>query len=301
MEHPKCDVTVLGLGRMGSALAGAFLAAGKTVAVWNRSPEKSGALAVLGARRARSIGEAVRASPVLVICVSDYTATMDMLGREGVADMLDGRLIVQLSSGTSGEARMLAAWATARGAVYLDGAISAWPSQIGTPGASILVAGPQGAFDSAAPLLRWLAGGLAHAGPDIGHAKALFSAALAYFAGHWIGFSHGAAVCEAEGIDAGRFGEMMAALSPVFAEDMRHMGQVIATRSFGDPESTIASVGADIARLVDVSREIGIGTAFPGFAAATFQQAVDAGYGALEHCAVVEVLQKPGSGQGEHR
>jgi 3-hydroxyisobutyrate dehydrogenase-like beta-hydroxyacid dehydrogenase len=35
------DVTVIGLGNMGSALARAFVEKGCSVTVWNRSPEKA--------------------------------------------------------------------------------------------------------------------------------------------------------------------------------------------------------------------------------------------------------------------
>jgi len=39
--HSMSDVSVLGLGNMGSALARAFLENGRAVTVWNRSPEKA--------------------------------------------------------------------------------------------------------------------------------------------------------------------------------------------------------------------------------------------------------------------
>jgi 3-hydroxyisobutyrate dehydrogenase-like beta-hydroxyacid dehydrogenase len=233
------------------------------------------------------------------MCLSDYAATSSTLAEVGATEGLNGRVVVQLASGTSKEARALEAWANARGASYLDGAISAWPSQIGGPDAAILVAGQEPVFTSVKALLQLLAGGLTHVGPNVGHAKALFGAALAYHAGHWISFSHGAAICEAEGLDTRQFGEMMASLSPAFADDMRHMADVIADGDFGSPQSTIKAVGADIARLIEVSRDLGIGTAFPTFAADIFERAVLAGYGGEEHSAVTKVLRSPDSGSGE--
>lgn len=114
---------------------------------------------------------------------------------------------------------------------------------------------------------------------------------MAYYTAHWIGFSHGAVICEAEGLDPARFRELMAGSAPFFADDMRRMGRVIATQSFSEPESTIGSVRADIARLVEVSDDLEIGADFPTFAASVFQRAVDAGYGAEDHCAVTKVLR----------
>ena len=74
------DVTVIGLGEMGSALARAFLAGGKSVTVWNRTPAKAAALERLGALAASAVADAVSASPVVVIFLSGYAAASDLLG-----------------------------------------------------------------------------------------------------------------------------------------------------------------------------------------------------------------------------
>lgn len=255
------DVTVIGLGEMGGALARAFLAGGKTTTVWNRTAAKAVSLEALGATRAATIAEAAAASPVIVICLSDYAATSNVLN--GTADGLHGRLVVQLSSGTPRQARSLASRVAAQGAEFLDGAIGAWPRQIGGPDAGILIVGSETAFARGEPLLKLLAGGINYMGADIGHAKAWFNAGLAYFAAHWIGFSQGAAICQAEGLDARMFGEMMAGMSPLFGEDLRRMGDIVADGRFGNPESTLKTVSSDIGRLLELSDDLKIGTAFP--------------------------------------
>jgi len=70
-------VTVIGAGMLGSALARAFMAAGHATTVWNRSAGKADDLIANGAIRATTIGEAIAASPLIVICVSDYDAVRD--------------------------------------------------------------------------------------------------------------------------------------------------------------------------------------------------------------------------------
>ncbi len=49
------DVAVLGMGRMGRALAGRLLEGGHRVEVWNRSKGKVGELVAAGAREAGSV------------------------------------------------------------------------------------------------------------------------------------------------------------------------------------------------------------------------------------------------------
>lgn len=55
--RPAASVTVLGLGAMGKALAGAFRTAGHRTTVWNRTPGRADDLAAEGARVAASAAE----------------------------------------------------------------------------------------------------------------------------------------------------------------------------------------------------------------------------------------------------
>ncbi|RFU40309.1 NAD(P)-dependent oxidoreductase, partial [Actinomadura logoneensis] len=55
----KKKIAFLGLGRMGSAMAGRLLAAGHDLTVWNRSPERAAPLAGRGAVAAATPAEAV--------------------------------------------------------------------------------------------------------------------------------------------------------------------------------------------------------------------------------------------------
>ncbi|MFC7718550.1 NAD(P)-dependent oxidoreductase [Nonomuraea recticatena] len=154
LDADHTPVTVIGLGLMGQALAGAFLRGGHPTTVWNRTAAKAEDLVAQGAKLADSVGDAVAASPLVIVCVSDYDAAHDLL--DPLGELLDGRVVVNLTSGTSRAARESAEWAGRRGATYLDGAIMAIPPAIGTADALILYSGPQSAFDLHAPALRSL-------------------------------------------------------------------------------------------------------------------------------------------------
>lgn len=285
------DVSVVGLGEMGSALARALVGAGKGVTVWNRNMSKAPPLIALGATAADTVAEALEASPVTVICLSDYAATLSLLDEPVAREALEGKLVIQLSSGTPDHARSFDGWIRDHGARYVDGAIAAWPRQIGGPEAAITVAGSEKAFAAAEPLLRTLAGNINYAGTNIGHPATLANAGLAYFAGHWLGFAHGAAVCEAEGIDPAVFGDMMAEIAPMFADDMLRMGKAMAENRFDSAEATIKTISADLRWLAEYAERTGISNAFPRLAADIFQQAKDAGAGAQQHGAVIKVIR----------
>ncbi|WP_328708754.1 NAD(P)-dependent oxidoreductase [Microbispora hainanensis] len=136
-------VTVLGLGPMGRALAGAFLDAGIRTTVWNRTPGKDQQLTERGAYSAPTPESAVAASEVTVICVVNYDAADAVVRRDAVAGALRGRTLVNLTADTPGRARSTAAWATEHGIGYLDGAIMTPTTTIGTPAAAFLHSGPE--------------------------------------------------------------------------------------------------------------------------------------------------------------
>jgi 3-hydroxyisobutyrate dehydrogenase-like beta-hydroxyacid dehydrogenase len=67
----------IGLGRMGSAMAGNLLKAGHQLTVFNRSPEKLRPLVELGARAAGTIADACRGD-VVITMLADDTAVADL-------------------------------------------------------------------------------------------------------------------------------------------------------------------------------------------------------------------------------
>jgi 3-hydroxyisobutyrate dehydrogenase-like beta-hydroxyacid dehydrogenase len=287
------NVTVIGLGAMGSALANALLAKGLKVTVWNRNKAKATSLAEKGARVAENVKAAIEASVLVVVCVSDYKAAAKIFAEVG-KEVLHGRTLVQLSTGTPKEARDLDAWARQQGANCLNGDILAWPRQIGTADATITFCGDNEIFKQFETELNALAGVINYLGEEPGASAVLFSAVLAYLAGNWIGFCHGALICEQEGFRPDAFGELIYNISPILAMESKHMGQVIQHNKFTDPESTINTTGLDLHLLVQQSKEAGISDELPRFAANIFQRAIDAGYGAEEHAAIIKVMRTAG-------
>jgi 3-hydroxyisobutyrate dehydrogenase len=68
------DIAVLGMGRMGRALAGRLLDGGHRVAVWNRSKGKAGDVVSAGAREADSVADAVEGVEVALTMLANDDA-----------------------------------------------------------------------------------------------------------------------------------------------------------------------------------------------------------------------------------
>lgn len=238
----NATVSVIGLGRMGSALAQAFLKAGITTHVWNRSPEKAAALTGQGASVAPSVAAAAAVADIVVVCVSTYADSDRLLRAPETAAALRGKLIVQLSSGSPNQAREQAKWAADNGTAYLDGAIMATPNFIGEPGGTILYSGPRALFDAHRPVLLALGGNPQYVGEDVGHASALDLSLLGQMWGALFGQFQAAAICQAEGIALDLFEEHRQAFLPVVEGAVVDLVARIRDRRFAADAETLASL-----------------------------------------------------------
>lgn len=68
------DISFIGLGEMGSAMAGRLVTAGHSVRVWNRSAAATDALVESGAVRASSIADALSTGTVISMLANDVAA-----------------------------------------------------------------------------------------------------------------------------------------------------------------------------------------------------------------------------------
>ncbi|WP_328469352.1 NAD(P)-binding domain-containing protein [Actinoplanes sp. NBC_00393] len=147
-------VTLIGTGAIGTAVAHRLLDAGREVVVWNRTPARLTTLVAAGARPATSVAEALSASDLVLLTLTDYQAVDAVLA--GLPPGQDGRTIVTLTTGTPDEALRTAQLVSGAGARYLDAGVQAAPETIGTDKAVILYGGDRSAYDRHLPTLRLL-------------------------------------------------------------------------------------------------------------------------------------------------
>lgn len=101
-------VTVIGLGPMGRALAGALLTAGHRVTVWNRTPGKADDLTTRGAYLASSPAEALDGAGVAVFCLIDDDAVASVVEQAAGSANLKGLTLVNLTADSPTRTRALA-------------------------------------------------------------------------------------------------------------------------------------------------------------------------------------------------
>ncbi|MFI7018742.1 NAD(P)-dependent oxidoreductase [Streptomyces sp. NPDC050164] len=283
-------VTVLGLGPMGRALAGAFLDAGLRTTVWNRTPGRDRELVDRGAAGAASAAEAVAASEVTVVCVVNYDAADAVLRQDEVATALKGRTVVNLTADTPARARDTAGWAAAHGVRYLDGAIMTPTTTIGTPDAVFLHSGPADLYAELAPVREALGGTHTHLGEDVGRAAAYDIALLDIFWTAMAGYAHALAVARAEGVTASELAPFAqgigAILPPMFAETAADVDAGTYTGE-GNP---LTSAVSSMSHVVDVSEAHGIDAGVMRAAEGMARRTIGLGHGGDGFIRIAEVI-----------
>ncbi len=283
-------MTVIGLGLMGQAIASTFLKAGHPTTVWNRTRSKADLLVAEGARLAPTVGDAFKAGSLTVICVTDYQAVHELIGAVDVE--LDGTMLINLTSGSSAQAREAARSAEQRGAHYLDGAIMAIPPTIGTAEAVILHSGPHSDFEAHQSTLDTL-GSVTYLGADHGLASLYDVAGLAMMWSVLNAWLQGTALVRTAGVDAVTYAPFAKQIAAGVAEWLSGYAQQIDSGSFPAEVSALETDARAMAHLIEESEALGVNAELPKLIRAMADRSIAAGHGGEQYPVLIEEFGKP--------
>ena len=283
------DISVIGLGAMGSAIAKAELGAGHTVTVWNRSRDKISPLVDIGASGSETISEAILASDVILICIDCYATSDQLLDDDKVIPCLPGKTFIQFSQGTPTEARSSEAWLSKNGASYLDGTIFCFPSMLGDPESIILIGCDKSCFESVQKFLDPLGGDVRFLGGSIGAAAAVSLGVLSVSVALYMGVAHGAQICKTEGAEVSHLASVL-----YHGPKCKEMAEIIHANSYelgSLYDGASLNVYNDIVKcILSHANETGSNSELPTFLSKIYQRGVDAGIGDEDRAALVKVL-----------
>ncbi|GGY83057.1 6-phosphogluconate dehydrogenase [Streptomyces omiyaensis] len=284
-------VTVIGLGPMGRAMAGAFLDRGYDVTVWNRTASRADGLVARGAVLAPDVERAVAANELVVLSLTDYDAVYAALGPAEAA--LAGRTLVNLSSDTPRKARAAARWAAERGAVHLTGGVTVPPSGIGGAESSAFYSGPREAFERHRPALEVLTGRTDHRGEDPGLAALMYQIGMVMFWTSMLGYWQAIALADAHGLKAADIlphavetAHSLPGFFSFYAE------RVDAGTHTGDVDR-LAMGMASVEHVLHTHEDAGVGTLLPAAVVELFRRGMDAGHAADSFSSLLESVKGP--------
>lgn len=256
------QVSCIGLGNMGSALARTLLAAGHELTVWNRSADKATGLVENGARLAETVAGAITASPVSVVCLRGYDVSLALLREPDTRSAIEGRVVVQLGGGAPDQVDAVAAALTEHGARYLDGSIFGFPEAIGSSECQILLSGDRTAYAEASDMLDALAGDVSYLGERYAMAATVEGAAAAFLYAAAQAYIVAAAIGDAAGapLDAvtSAVSHYAVELRPVFGE----FAAMISAGEYGGQNLRLASGIDNLGAIIAFGRAVGVDVDF---------------------------------------
>jgi 3-hydroxyisobutyrate dehydrogenase len=274
----KPNVTVLGTGIMGAAMARNLARAGHEVTAWNRSRDKAEPLTADGVRIADTPAEAVANADAVVTILHDGPAALDVM-RQAAPDLHPGtRWIQSTTAGLEGIAD-LAAFAAEHDLVFFDAPVlgTREPAEAGK--LTVLASGPSddaaanAVFDAIGAKTVWISSDGAEGG----------ASRLKLVANSWVfvlthGIGEVLALAEGLGVDPQRFYEVIDG-GPLDAGYARVKGGLILN---GDTAST--SFGLDTAvkdagLIVEAARASGVRLDLGEAGAERFRRASAQGHG----------------------
>jgi 3-hydroxyisobutyrate dehydrogenase-like beta-hydroxyacid dehydrogenase len=283
-------VTVIGAGRMGSALAMVLFHKGFATTVWNRTGAKTEALSRLGLSVAQGVEESVREADIVVVSLSDYSSTRQLLRQPDIETALRGKIVVQLSSGTPKEAREMDSWARQCRISYLDGAVLGGPHSIGTAACTIFYSGPEEVFERAKPVLMAFGDRTAFVGHEIGHASAFDVAILTFGVSAMLGFLQGQVVWDSEGLPAAGVLETIKGMMPTLESVFTDMSRRVASKNYVGDRASLEAYSSVTKQLVSWCEDRGSDHTIPDAYVNLMERAIQAGKSQADFACLFEIL-----------
>jgi 3-hydroxyisobutyrate dehydrogenase-like beta-hydroxyacid dehydrogenase len=283
-------ITVMGLGPMGRAMAGAYLDRGYAVTVWNRTPSRADALVERGAVLAPGVADALTAGGPVLLSLTDHDAAYTVLGR--AVDSLGGRTVVNLTSDTPELSREAAAWVEGHGGRYLTGAALATPRDIGRPEFAIMYSGPEEVFRDHREDLEVMARA-DHRGEDPGAAALLYQLNMDMFWTSLLSYLHAVAVAEADGIGAAEVGEIAADVMAGLPELIGFYAPRIAAGEHSGDAERLSMGAASVDHVLRTAQDAGVDGLLPSAVLEVFRRGMAAGHRDDSLTSLLDVLRAP--------
>ncbi|MGE5140896.1 MAG: NAD(P)-dependent oxidoreductase [Rudaea sp.] len=149
-------IAFIGLGIMGHNVSTNLVKAGYDVTVYNRTPERTEPLVILGAEKADSPKAAVQHADVVMIMMSDDAAVEAVVyGPDGVlAGVKPGQLVIDLTTVLPRTSLREAEAFEAKGVDFLDSPVFGSKAESRDAGLWIVIGGKKECFERALPIYK---------------------------------------------------------------------------------------------------------------------------------------------------
>jgi len=288
-------VALLGLGRMGSAMASRLLARSYELTVYNRTAERARPLVAGGAVLAPTPREACAAADAVIAMTADDASSRAMwLGEDGVlaAELAPRTLAIECSTLSHEWAVELGNRVAQRGLRYVDSPVTGLPEAAAAGELTLLVGAAPADFDAARPLLDALATRVLHFGP-VGAGTAYKLAINLIGAVQIASAAEGLALAERAGLDPKLVVAAIATSQAASPQVVRNTQRMIEGEFSSNVVFTPVLRLKDIDYALRLAESLGVATPFGAAAREAFAQLVALGAGADHEARIIEIARTP--------
>ncbi len=273
----KKNISVIGLGSMGFALAETLLKADFNISVWNRTSSKAQKLENKGANICSTPNEAFKNSQYIVASLSNYEAWNNIIDSNQIDMDLSGKTIIQLTTGSIEEVTALNDWVKKYSGDLLEGIISCFPSQIGTEESLILLAGSDNSINNCKDIISILSPEYKNLGSNLIAPTVLSRAFLSGALGGLIGMMNGAVLCQKADISLDDFKEIYMDRSSIIEQESKRIIDAIATEDTENTEASVSAWGHGQEALLAISKTLDSNIDFQLALNKLFKKTIEAG------------------------
>jgi 3-hydroxyisobutyrate dehydrogenase len=287
----KQRVALIGLGIMGSGMAGRLLGAGFPLTLYNRNREKAAAFEKDGAKIAASPKEAASGADVVIAMLADDVASRSVwLGDSGaLAGAAAGTICVEASTLSVAWVRELAAVAAQKNCELLDAPVTGTKPHAANGELLFLVGGSAAALEAARPVLVVMSRDVVHLGPT-------GSGAMMKLVNNFMCGVQAASLAEASALirNAGLDREKALAILTNGAPGSPLVKTLAARAAAGDftPNFVLRLMAKDLTYSIEEGSRNGVNLQTAAAALDEFQRAIAAGYGDRDFSAIIEAMQR---------
>lgn len=286
-------IGIAGTGRMGTAIAGRLKSLGHEVTVWNRTAEKTRALAAAGAKLVATPAQLAAASEIVMTILTDAAAIDAVyLGDAGLlTGDVAGKLFIEMSTVRPDTEKTLAAKVRTKGAAMIDCPVGGTVGPA-TDGKLLGLAGGEAAdVARARPVLNQLCRRVEHIGP-VGAGATVKLAMNLTTQVYWQSFGEALSLCKPLRLDPARLMELFAESSGAPGGFHRRAGDIAAAlggKEISPVNFDVDSVCKDLQTMIEEAGARGCSLPVAERALECFEQASREGFGGKD-CATLPVI-----------
>lgn len=285
------SIAVLGLGIMGTGIAGNLLKHGYPLTVWNRTRAKAEPFAKRGAAIADTPRQAAENADVVISMVGDDSASREVwLGDQGaLAGTKPGAVLIECSTLSPDWIRELARHVTERGCKFLDSPVAGSKQAAANAQLVLFVGGEADTLEQVRPILEAISRQINHLGANgAGATWKLINNMLT--AAQIAALAEGLALAEANGLNMEQVVPLLlngAFTSPVVQAKLPRMME----RRYDDTDFSLKWLHKDARYADTMARASGVPLKTVEAAIEVLQRALDKGLGDEDFAAVAEALR----------